>query len=208
VLRARKSAESRRVSISESRDSQAGFFAMEDLRKRFDEMTDLAPFPKIATLIGNYTAQFARFELSIWSAYAVVLGMEEDEVMVLIGDIQSFATKLTGVERFLLEKRNQINFNLSIRKIFQSARQINTFRNKLVHGLYLTYKKRTAVYLLAFGTDPNRQIPMSVLIKSDQTNFFELTEPLLQSELAKISGNMNELLRMMMALKPKSILRT
>jgi hypothetical protein len=181
---------------------------MEDLRKRFNEMTDLAPFPEIATLIGNYTAQFARFELSIWSAYGVVLGMEEDEVMVLIGDIQSFATKLTGVERFLLEKRNHIDFNLSIRKIFQSARQINTFRNKLVHGLYLTDKKRTAVYLLAFGTDPNRQIPMSVLIKSDQTNLFELTEPLLRSELAKISVNMNELLRMMVTLKPGSILRT
>ena len=144
---------------------------MDDLRSRYNQMTELVQFPELARLVGVYTAHFARLELSLWSAYSLVLQMNEDEVMMVLGDVQSFANKLTAIERLFIEKRNHIDGNYLIKKIFERARVINTFRNKLAHGLYLTDSGFTKVYILAFASDPNRQIPVSRLVSEDATNY-------------------------------------
>jgi hypothetical protein len=67
---------------------------MEDLRNRYNHLTDLRPFPKIAELIGYYTAAFSNAELALWQVYGVVLGVDGMEAMILLGELQSFSTKL------------------------------------------------------------------------------------------------------------------
>jgi hypothetical protein len=182
-----------------------GYFTMEDLRARYCVITELVPFPGLARLIGIYTAQFARIELSLWQTYGLVLGIDEDDAMILFGDLQSFATKLTAIERYFIERRNHIPGNYLTKMIFNEVRAINTFRNKISHGLYLTDKEATKVFVLGFGSDPKRQIPMSRTVAGDETNYFELTETLLTAEIDKLHNVMAKILGLIKWLKPNSV---
>jgi hypothetical protein len=91
---------------------------MEDLRERFNHLTDLRPFPKIAESIGFYTAAFSNAEFALWQVYGIVLGIDGMEAMVLLGEFQSFSTKLTAVERFFNKVRPDIPLNELIKQIF------------------------------------------------------------------------------------------
>jgi hypothetical protein len=64
---------------------------MADLRLRYNRTTDLSAFPKIATLIGTYTAAFGNFELALWHTYGIVVKLDEDEVMFLLARLRGFA---------------------------------------------------------------------------------------------------------------------
>jgi hypothetical protein len=131
--------------------------------------------------------------------------MEEDDAMILLGDLQSFSMKLTAIERFFLERKSHIEGNYSIKKILEKARSINSFQNKIAHSLYLTDKTHAKVFLLAFASDPNKQIPMDRLIDRDATYFFELSETLLKIEIKKITDLVNSLTRLTRWLKPHAI---
>jgi hypothetical protein len=177
---------------------------VEDLRLRFSRITDLVAFPEIARLIGIYTAQFGRMELVLWHAYGLVLNMEEDEAMILLGDLQSFAIKLTLVERYFLQKRNDMLGNYSIKLIFEQARIVNTFRNKIAHSQYLTDETNYKLFLQAFASDPNRVIPMSTLVDSDKPNFFELSAERMKDENNTLVELIKSLIKLVQFLKPDS----
>jgi hypothetical protein len=134
---------------------------MEDLREQFNHLTDLKPFPKIAESIGFYTAAFSNAELALWQVYGIVLGVGGMEAMVLLGEFQSFSSKLKAVDRFFTQVRPDIPLNKLIKHIFVEARAVNTFRNKLAHGQYQTDEKNTKLYLHAYATDPvkSRTLP-------------------------------------------------
>ena len=166
----RRITSSRRRAISVPLSDSGFVVIMEDLRKRYDCVTDQRPFPKIAELIGFYTAAFANAELALWQVYGVVLGVKEMEAMILLGELQSFSTKLKAVERFFIRVRPDIPLNGLIKHIFAQAGEVNAFRNKLAHGQYQTDEHNSKLYIQAFATDPVRSRIEPVI--KDETNFF------------------------------------
>jgi hypothetical protein len=104
--------------------------------------------------------------------------------MFLLGQIQSFGTRLSCVEKFFEERRNDMNCNLLIKQILTLTSEIPTFRNKIAHGLYITDESKSKVYLRTFVTDPRRS--SSQPVTEDGPRFFELCNTNILREIEKI----------------------
>jgi hypothetical protein len=157
---------------------------MADLRDKYNQLTHLDDFPEIARLVGEYVATFGDWELTLWHIYGIVLDMEEGDAMFLLGQIQSFSTRLECVKSFFQAKRADMTSNELINEILSGAKTINAFRNKLAHGVYLTDKEKSKVILRAYVTDPARSSNQPVT--KDTTNFFELSAKILKDEAEKV----------------------
>ena len=168
---------------SSSRDSDS--FAMADLKDQYNRITRLNDFPEIARLIGIYIAHFGELELLIWHTYGIIIGLEEDDAMQLLGQIQSFSTRLEYVETFFKNRRSDMNSNSLVSEIFELTKKINMFRNKLVHGLYVTDGTKSKVYVSDRVTNPKR-VPKRP-VTEDTDKFFELSEGLIKAEIGKIT---------------------
>jgi hypothetical protein len=112
-------------------------------------------FPDVALSIGLFVGCFASMELVLWKLYSKILNMEEYATIELLGGMQSFVNKMSAVERVACNANNDANAAIYT-KLFDRAREVNTFRNDLMHGLYLERPDGT-LWLLGGRTDPTRK---------------------------------------------------
>src|SRR5208282_6305282 len=120
-------------------------------------MDSLHAFPRLAEGIGQFMASFASLERLLYELYGKILGNKGDAAIAMLGHIESFSIKLTAMENFLpycpldAEKLN------IVAKFLGRARDINTFRNTLAHGIYLSDENATTVDVLAYATTTGRK---------------------------------------------------
>lgn len=122
-------------------------------------------------------------EIGLWNVYSFVLGTSEVGAQTLLGSTQSFAAKLDAVERlFVVQDTSRAGpadeYADLFLKIFKGAREANTFRNVLAHGLYLTDSDHKELWVVAYLTDPSRK----------KWPAFELTAPFLQNKTVEIGS--------------------
>jgi hypothetical protein len=174
-----------------------------DLREQFSITTNLQQFPEIARHVGLYTATFANAELPLWAIYSIILGMEDIEAIMLLGDIQSFTVKLSAVERIFVRRKDSFAPYAGIfETVFDLAKKVNKFRNKLAHGLYVTDESKSKVYIHAHQSDPKRKHPAKGTMFHDTDDFFQLTEKRLTTELQLINRLREEAIIAVRAFRP------
>jgi hypothetical protein len=145
-------------------------------------LESLHAFPKLAEGVGQFMATFAALEALLWEMYGQILGSKGAAAMAMLGHIESFAIKLTAIENFLPfapideEKRN------AAQRYLGTVREINTFRNTLAHGLYLSDDNGTKVDVVAHATSTGRK-----------PKIIPLTSDLLAGETDKIFSLRNEI---------------
>jgi hypothetical protein len=137
-------------------------------------MDSLHAFPDLAQHVGQFVAAFATMERMIWCLYGKVIGSDDQGAIAMLGQIESFAIKLTAIQNFLPRSPH---ITLKERKHFydflEAARAINAFRNALAHGIYLSDDNGTKVEILTYATSTGRkakQFPLTMTLLEAETD--------------------------------------
>lgn len=138
-------------------------------------MDSLHAFPKLAEGVGQFMAAFASLERFLWELYGEILGANGNAAIAMLGHIESFAIKLTAIENFLPYCALTDQAKGQAATALERARGINTFRNTLAHGIYLSDENGTVVDVMAYATTTTRK-----------PKLIRLTAELLSEETAKI----------------------
>jgi hypothetical protein len=120
-------------------------------------MDSLHAHPKLAESVGQFMATFAGTERLLWFLYGAILGNSETAARALLGHIESFSIKLTAIENYLPHSSLSLYKRRSAEEFLGTARECNTFRNSLAHGLYLSNEAGTKVELLSYATSTGRK---------------------------------------------------
>ncbi len=127
--------------------------------------------PEAAGQIGRFVACFASLELALWELYARVLDKDTGSTIQLLGGIQSFVHKMAAVERYL--PSSKLPGKEKCITIFSKAKQINGFRNNLMHGIYVQHADGS-LWVYAGRTDPTKnngqEIKLTSTVTQDKAN--------------------------------------
>ena len=152
---------------------------MSEPSKHHDWVYDLEKHPEIATGIGHFTAKFAKLEFYLWRLYGIILGSDERAAQTLFGATQSFTAKLDAMHRYCeFRVSEQPELAQHIRYL-TDAKGVNTFRNYLSHGMYMTDDSQTSVVVDINVTDPT---------KRKQTKKITLDATRIKSEIAALDA--------------------
>lgn len=171
------------IRFSVSLNSVSSSFGVLVMEKTFDVATDLRQFPEIAEFLGYYAASFSGMELTLWLLYGHILGMDENEAMVLLGSLQSFTLKHDAVSRIFERRRATYKDADEIAAALSEAKLVNAARNKFMHGLYLTDATYSEVRLLPFATDSTR-LPKA----QSQMRFIQVSVESIREEIQRIDS--------------------
>ncbi|MEA2934312.1 MAG: hypothetical protein QOD74_958 [Variibacter sp.] len=155
-----------------------GFMAGPDLYEDATFLMTLHDFPDVAREIGHFVCAYSGLEISLWKLYGSILGADEAGAIELLGGIQSFTHKLDAIDRFL--EHSTFGRAVECREILTKARDVNTFRVSLMHGLYGLHTDGT-LWLHVSRTDPTRSrrkiIPLvAKSIEAETKKTFELAK--------------------------------
>jgi hypothetical protein len=160
--------------------------------------TDLRSHPEIAAQVGYYTASFAAMEVMLWFVYGFVLKSTEAGAQAALGAVQSFSAKLDVIERLFefQQTRDQLDDEAKLfRLIFKGARDVNTFRNILAHGQYLTDAADKELWLSAYLTDPSRK----------KRPAYQLTKEFMESKASEVGRLHNHCLALVRLKRPEIV---
>lgn len=129
-------------------------------------MDSLHAFPKLAEGVGQFMASFASLERFLWELYGKILGTHGDGAIAMLGHIESFSIKLTAMQNYLPYCQLAARELNSAAHFLDTARECNTFRNALAHGLYVSDEGGTKVEVLAYLTTTTRK-PKRIILTSD-----------------------------------------
>lgn len=115
--------------------------------------------PEVAKGLGIYLATASHYEYMLLAFYRYAAGAGGEFVSATFGRINNISTRLDIVGDLLQARASSIpetEFKKAT-ELLQEAREINSRRNELVHGVYRVYEKTRVVALITWPLSGGRK---------------------------------------------------